>query len=181
MKLMRFWEMFTQKPNNFLPIFIETLRLNGGLKHLIFFFLVLVLFVTVDVFCCFWNVILCLNPLSANALLYKSSDLLKVVSFADKVLILLHLLPGRLLIYLKDILKGSYQHNNLVYSCEVSTPNLKQNHPHYIGLTENTFKDRLYKHSNSFMCESKRNQQNILSSYGVKRKRRLMWILIRAF
>ena len=52
-------------------------------------------------------------------------------------------------------LKGSCQHKNLVYSCK--TPDLKQNHPHYIGLTEDTFKDRLYKHNNSFQYESKRN------------------------
>ena len=90
--------MFTQKAEECFPIFVETLRLNGGLNHIIFLFLFLVLFVTVDVFCCFWNVILCLNPLSANALLYKSLDLLKVVSSADKVLILLDILPGRLLI-----------------------------------------------------------------------------------
>ena len=32
------------------------------------------------------------------------------------------------------LLKGSCQHKNLVYSCKVSTPDLKQNHPHYIGL-----------------------------------------------
>ena len=42
--------------------------------------------------------ILCLNPLSTNALLYKSLDLLNVASSADKVLILLDLLPGRFLI-----------------------------------------------------------------------------------
>ena len=38
-------------------------------------------------------------------------------------------------------LNGSCQHKNLVYSCKVSTPDIKQNHPHYIGLTEHTFKD----------------------------------------
>ena len=54
-------------------------------------------------------------------------------------------------------LNGSCQHKNLVYSCKVSTPDIKQNHPHYIGLTEHTFKDRLYKHNNSFKYESKRN------------------------
>ena len=46
-------------------------------------------------------------------------------------------------------LNGSCQRKNLVYSCKVSTPDIKQNHPHYIGLTEHTFKDRLYKHNNS--------------------------------
>ena len=47
-------------------------------------------------------------------------------------------------------LKGSCQHKNLIYSCKVSTPDLKQSHPHYIGLTEHTFNNRLYKHNNSF-------------------------------
>ena len=35
--------------------------------------------------------------------------------------------------------------------------NIIENHPHYIGLTENIFKDRFYKHKNSFKYESKRN------------------------
>ena len=58
-------------------------------------------------------------------------------------------------------IKRSCQHKNLVYSCKVSTPDLKQNHPHYIGLTEHTFKDRLYKHNNSFKYESKRNSTEL--------------------
>ena len=57
-------------------------------------------------------------------------------------------------------LKGSCQHKNLVYSCKVLTPDLKQNHLHYIGLTEHTFKDRLYKH-NSFKYGSKRNSREL--------------------
>ena len=53
---------------------------------------------------------------------------------------------------------GSCQHKHLVYSCKVSTPDLKQNHQRpYIGLTEQTFKDIIYKHNNSFEYESKRN------------------------
>ena len=56
------------------------------------------LFATEDVFCCFRNVIRCSNPLSANVLLYKSLDLLNVVSSADKLLTLLDILPGRFLI-----------------------------------------------------------------------------------
>ena len=44
-------------------------------------------------------------------------------------------------------LKEIYQHKNLVYSCKVSTPDLKQNYPHYIRLTNHKFKDRLYKHN----------------------------------
>ena len=48
------------------------------------------------------------------------------------------------------LLNRSCQHENLVYSCKVSTPDIKQNYPYYIGLTEHAFKDRLYKHDNSF-------------------------------
>ena len=58
-------------------------------------------------------------------------------------------------------LKGSCQHKNLVYSCKVSTPDLKQNHPHYIGLTEHAFKDTLDKHNNSFKYDSKRNSTEL--------------------
>ena len=32
-----------------------------------------------------------------------------------------------------------------------------KNHPHYIGLTESFFEDRLYKHKNLFKYENKRN------------------------
>ena len=95
---MRFWECLPNRLKKFLLIFVETLRLNGGLNYIIFLFLFLVLFVIVEVFSCFWNVILYLNPLSANALLYKSLDLLNVVSSADKVLILLDIFSGRFLI-----------------------------------------------------------------------------------
>ena len=47
-------------------------------------------------------------------------------------------------------LKGSCQDKSHVYSCKISTSDLKQNQLHYIGLTEHIFKDRLYKHNNSF-------------------------------
>ena len=43
------------------------------------------------------------------------------------------------------------------------TSNNTDNHPHYIGLTENTFKDRFYKHRNSFKYESKRNATELLN------------------
>ena len=58
-------------------------------------------------------------------------------------------------------LKGSCQQKNLTHSCKFSTSDLKQNHPHYIGLTEHTFKDRLYKHNNCFEYESKRNSREL--------------------
>ena len=47
--------------------------------------------------------------------------------------------------------------SSFVYICKAVTPNIIENHPHYIGLTENTFTDRFYKHKNSFKYESKRN------------------------
>ena len=37
-------------------------------------------------------------------------------------------------------LNRSCQHKNLVYSCKILTPDIKQSHPHYIDLTEHTFK-----------------------------------------
>ena len=36
-------------------------------------------------------------------------------------------------------------------------PDITENHPHYTGWTENTFKDKFYKHKNSFKYESKHN------------------------
>ena len=79
-------------------------------------------------------------------------------------------------------LKGTCQHKNLVYSCKVSTPDLKQNHPHYIGFTEHTFKDSIVTNIAILLSTSqKETQQKFLISYGVQRKRRLMWILIGAF
>ena len=74
----------------------------------------MLLFVTVDVFC-FWNVILCINPLSANALLYKSLDLLNVVSSADKVLALLEILSRKFLITF-----GGWLERMLIYNGSLS-------------------------------------------------------------
>ena len=47
--------------------------------------------------------------------------------------------------------------SSLVYICKAATPTIKNDYPHYIGLTENTFQDRLYKHKNSFRYENKKN------------------------
>ena len=44
--------------------------------------------------------------------------------------------------------------------------------PHYIGLTENTFKDRLYKHNNSFKYENKRTVPNFQIRMGQKERSR---------
>ena len=38
-------------------------------------------------------------------------------------------------------LNGSCQNKDFVHSCNISTPDIRQNHPHYIGLTEHKFKD----------------------------------------
>ena len=46
--------------------------------------------------------------------------------------------------------------SSLVYICKAATPKITNDIPHYIGLTENPFKDRLYKHKNSFRYESKK-------------------------
>ena len=70
-------------------------------------------------------------------------------------------------------LNGSCQHKNLVYSCKVSTSDVKQNHPHYIGLTEHTFKDRLYKHNNSFKYESKINSTELSNFIWGKKKEKI--------
>ena len=58
-------------------------------------------------------------------------------------------------------LNGSCQHKNFLCSGRVSTPYIKQNNSHYIGLAKHTFKDRLYKHNNSFQHMSKRNSTEL--------------------
>ena len=54
-------------------------------------------------------------------------------------------------------LNGNCMQSSLVYICKADTPNIIENHPYYIGLTENNFKDRFHKHKNLFKYESKRN------------------------
>ena len=68
-------------------------------------------------------------------------------------------------------LNRSFQHKNLVYFCQVSTPDIKQNRLHYIGFTEHAVKDTNIILSSTSQRET---QQNFLISYGVKRKRRLL-------
>ena len=67
-------------------------------------------------------------------------------------------------------LHGECLQSSLVYICKAMTGNNTDNHPHYIGLTENTFKDRFYKHRNSFKYESKRNATE-LSNFVWENKR----------
>ena len=54
-------------------------------------------------------------------------------------------------------LNGDCLQSSLVYIFKSDTPNIIEKHPHFIGLAEITFKDRFYKHKNSFKYESKRN------------------------
>ena len=42
------------------------------------------------------------------------------------------------------------QQSNIIY------PKITKQHSHFYGITENTFKDWLFKHKNSFKCDSKR-------------------------
>ena len=67
-------------------------------------------------------------------------------------------------------LHGECLQSSLVYICKAMTSNNTDNHPHYIGLTENTFKDRSYKHRNSFKYDSKRNATE-LSNFVWENKR----------
>ena len=54
-------------------------------------------------------------------------------------------------------LNGDCLQSSFVYIFKADKPNVIGNHPHYIDLTENTCKDRFYKHKNLFKYESKRN------------------------
>ena len=58
-------------------------------------------------------------------------------------------------------LNGDCLQSSLVYICKADTSIITENHPLYIGLTENTFKDQFYKHKNSFKYESKRNTKEV--------------------
>ena len=69
-------------------------------------------------------------------------------------------------------LNRSFQHKNLVYFCQVSTPDIKQNRLHYIGFTEHAVKDRLYKH-NSFKYEPKRNSTGLSNFIWGKKKEKI--------
>ena len=69
-------------------------------------------------------------------------------------------------------LNGDCMQSSLVYICKADAPNITKNHPHYISLTENTFKDRFYEHKNSFKYESKRNATE-LSNFVWENKNRI--------
>ena len=58
---------------------------------------------------------------------------------------------------------GNCLQSSLVYICKAATPKITSDYPHYIGLTEYTFKERLYKHKSSFRYESKKNSTELLN------------------
>ena len=61
-------------------------------------------------------------------------------------------------------LNGDCLQSRLVYICKADTPDIIDNHLHYISLTENKFKDQFYKYRNSFKYESKRNATELSNS-----------------
>ena len=62
-------------------------------------------------------------------------------------------------------LNGNCLQQNVIYCSKVILRNqyTNKNHPHNIGLTESSFKDRLYKHKNFFQYESKRNATELFN------------------
>ena len=61
-------------------------------------------------------------------------------------------------------LNGDCLQSSVVYGCKITSNDTAEDSPHYIGLTENTFKNRIYKHKNSFKYETKKNSTE-LSNY----------------
>ena len=47
--------------------------------------------------------------------------------------------------------------SSLVYICKAAATKITNDYAQFIGLTENSFKDTLYKHNDSFQYESKKN------------------------
>ena len=57
-------------------------------------------------------------------------------------------------------LEGNCLDKELIYQCTLKE-NTTSDRVNYNGLTENTFKDRFYKHCNSFKYESKANSTEL--------------------
>jgi hypothetical protein len=57
-------------------------------------------------------------------------------------------------------LNGKCLKRNIIYICNIKTKHQEEGY-YYIGLTEKTFKDRYYKHKNSFLYESKANSTEL--------------------
>ena len=47
--------------------------------------------------------------------------------------------------------------SSLVYICKAAATTIRNDYSQFIGLTENCFKDTLYKHKDSFQYGSKKN------------------------
>ena len=69
-------------------------------------------------------------------------------------------------------LNGDILQSSIVYGCKITSNNTAGDSPHYIGLTENTFKDRLHKHKNSFKYETKKNSTELSNYVWDKKKDR---------
>ena len=61
-------------------------------------------------------------------------------------------------------LNGDCLQSSVVYGCKITSNSTAVDSPHYISLTENAFKDSLYKQNNSFKYETKKNSTE-LSNY----------------
>ena len=71
-------------------------------------------------------------------------------------------------------LNGNCLQQNMIYCSKVIPKNelINKNLSHYIGLAEISFKDRLYKHKNSFKYESKRNGTELSNFIWVQKKKK---------
>ena len=67
-------------------------------------------------------------------------------------------------------LNGDCLQYSVVYGCKITPNNIAEDSPHWIGLTESAFKDRLHKHKNSFKYETKKNITE-LSNYAWDKKK----------
>ena len=55
---------------------------------------------------------------------------------------------------------------SLAFICKAATSKITNDYSHYIGLTKNCLKDRLYKHKNLFRYDSKKNATELSSFVG---------------
>ena len=67
-------------------------------------------------------------------------------------------------------LNGDCLRSSVVYGCKITSNDTTEDSPHYISLTENAFKDRLYKHKNSFKYGTKKNSTELLNYVWDKKK-----------
>ena len=80
------------------------------------------------------------------------------------------------LVKLKTIgpLNGKFRQLSIVYGSKVSSLEIIKNHPHYYGLNHpHTFKDRSYKHKNSFKYERKRNSTELSNYFSGQKKKKV--------